>query len=221
MHPGPVCSRLVVLARSWDDVEGRLKEAETLSGNVVIPALEELHYAGRRLVDLIHYLCTFKEHVHISEDHISNLIFEVEQNVMRARHDIVDSIVTTTHTYLSKLSNDVGETLLLGCFPKYAEMRGRIDEVNDFITLSREERWRRQEMYDDIYSNYLPEITKLFKAVRVSQPRIEAQIREDEHDARIEGRRQRWRDCIAVASVIFGLVGCFLAYWFSTSPVAP
>jgi hypothetical protein len=67
-----------------------------------VPALEELHYAGRRLVDLIH-------HIHHSNDEfpdldfINGLLFETEQNIVRARHDIVDSIVSTIHTYITKI----------------------------------------------------------------------------------------------------------------------
>jgi hypothetical protein len=221
MHATPIGARLVALAQEWDEVEGRLKQAEIISTNVVIPALEELHYAGRRLVDLVHYLCASQDDKESTQDRVTNLIFEAEQNIVRARHDIVDAIVSTIHTYLTHLADDVGETLLLGCFPKYSEMRGRIDEVNDFVILSRQERRRRPEMYDDVYKNYLPEIIELFNAIRASQPRIEAQIKKDEKDAQKEKQRQRWRDCIAIASIGLAVAGSALAYWFWKNPVLP
>lgn len=216
-----MCAKLADIARQWDDVEGRLKEAELLGTNVVIPALEELHYAGRRLVDLIHHLCTAIEDRTRTPDFINGLLFETEQNIVRARHDIVDAIVSTIHTYITKLANDVGETLLLQCFPKYAEMRGRIDDVTAFIVLSREERRRRPEMYDDVYHKYLPDIIVLFKAIRASQPRIEAQIKKEEQEAEKQKTWQRWRDFITVVSVVLAIVGLGVGYWFWKNPSVP
>jgi hypothetical protein len=84
--------QLSSLTERWRNLEERVKEAEQISGTVIIPAINELRYAGRRFFEA--WLIAAKPEVSEQEaTEFHKHIVMAEQYFNNADHDLSDSLV--------------------------------------------------------------------------------------------------------------------------------
>ena len=72
--------------REWNEAETWVKKGENINGAPVIPAINELRYAGRRLVDAL------AAHQQEDSGKAKNPIKAAKDNLSKTKHDVVDSL---------------------------------------------------------------------------------------------------------------------------------
>lgn len=69
----------------WNRAEEAIKAAEQVNGKVILPAVKELRYAGRRIVEALHLIGAG------DDDEAAKRLQDAEFNCYRARHDAIDA----------------------------------------------------------------------------------------------------------------------------------
>lgn len=193
--------------RFWDETEALIKKAETISTVISVPAIGELRYGGRKLVDFVNASLSGAAS-DVSDEHI----FEFKQCCIKARHDAVDAIVMYMKAFYESLLTKFDAALLHDGFKYDAELRSAFATVDKRVILSREERHSRNELYTKINDSDIDDLIEKFGELKHSEKIIEAQ------------RRYRKREHrIAIASMLFGLIGVALSVYFylHTGPAKP
>ena len=193
--------RIAALARKWNEVEGLLKKGEHAHKEVIIPAINELRYAGRRFVDgyEAHVRGDFKE----SEEHFK----EAEEFLNKAKHEILDTILCFTSEKAQDLRDRIGEANAVSYFKDYGKLLALIEKIESQTQLSRETRKER----DSVYSEMLKEggdlwrLCELSDSFSASVPGIEQTMKE---------RKKEWRIKILVSALISFFSGLLAAYVF-------
>ena len=123
---------LLRTAARWDALEKRIKRAEHVRAEVVYPAISELRYAGRRLIDALHI--SWKDNP-TEEDtqRFDGYIAEIENNCLRAEHDVVDAVVLFIHRRIDQIISEFGLPIVNEYFPQYTAMLSGIKEVDEFF----------------------------------------------------------------------------------------
>lgn len=194
------------VANQWNLAEQRIKTAERLNGEVVFPAINELRYAGRRLVDAIN-LTNTDDGSDSTDESVRTFVNEVEQFCLRAEHDAIDASILFVHQRVEQLVENFGILTVTQYFPKYAELRKKIDEVDNFITSSRKDREQRPETYRDIAENYLPTIISLYKEMEYSEEAIKSAVEEARKEQEKSDKHYNFMKRLTIVSVILGLAG--------------
>jgi len=174
-------AQLKELARFWNEVEARIKDAEDLLGEPVVASLNELRYAGRRLVDLI-YLVFSDEPA--DQDEFRSILYEAKQNCIRARHDAIDSLYFEAREYFKSTEKTFNVAIVCKIHPGYLETQRVMREAGKVISQSREERARRPELYETIWTTWLPQIMETYHALRTSEQRLVEELALAQSEAR-------------------------------------
>ena len=189
----------------WNDTERVLKQSEQLSGKLVVPAVSELRYAGRKLVDFTLSRLN-DEDINESKKHI----FDYEQCCIRARHDAVDAAVMYMKTYYMHMINEFGIDVVTSSYKYHAELRKAIKVVEERVLISREERHKRIDLYAEINDGCLTDLIGKFHELVDSEEVIIGVrgAKDREHKLAVIGI---WFGFVGVTlAIIFGLLGIFL-----------
>jgi hypothetical protein len=195
---------LAHVAKLWDTVEGRIKTVERLQLTVVFASINELRYAGRRLVDLMNIICSDDRQDRDKQDQISGIVYEIEQNIIRANNDAADAAVVFLHERLHQLVSEFGVSVTFMYFPAYSEMLSKIRQINEFMSLSREERHKRNEIYNDIFENHLKQLIQLYDRMLVAEESIKTEVEEAK---KIQQQRDQWTKKGYIAGIIGAIIG--------------
>lgn len=204
-------------ADRWDALEKRIKRAERVRAEVIYPAISELRYAGRRIIDALR-ISWKTDRTDDDIEKFNGYIAEVENNCLRAEHDVVDALVLFVHKRLDQIIEQFGLPLVREYFPQYIRMIADIRRVDNFISKSRTERDQRPEIYTEIYNDHLPKIMDLYDEMLASENMIMALV---EKENAIEEKRQqnekykttflKISTAAAVISVIIAIIAVFVA----------
>ena len=103
------------VADAWDKAEHAVKLAEQVNSQVVNPAIYELRYAGRRLIEA--YQLELSGDLKGCADCLKN----AKMDCMRARHDAIDAATSKVTIHLDLAVQKLGASRVLSCFPSWAE----------------------------------------------------------------------------------------------------
>lgn len=201
----------------WNDTEERIKEAERLRAEVVIPSIKELRYAGRWLVDVLGVLLPLVEDK-LSEEQrsaLSKALFEAEQNCVRAKNDAVDASVLFLHRRLEQMVQEFGVPIVFSYFSDYPAMRAKMREVDEIITGSRgNDRVNRNDFYNELAKEHLPVMIDFYQKMLSSEDVIKDSITNTQQQARRTTRRDNIRTWInygiGIAGAVLGAAGVAL-----------
>jgi hypothetical protein len=134
----------------WNEAEEYIKKVERLRrGLVVTASINELRYAGRRLVEA-YSLAKKAELDPQYEQTCLDLLREVRSFCLRAKHDAIDGAVTYIDQALAKFEEEFGPDLLHEKFDDYVKMKVALREVSEIMSQSRGGRDNRNELYKKI-----------------------------------------------------------------------
>ena len=182
------------LCEEWDKTEKWIKDGEQINKDVLIPSINEMRYAGRQIVDACR--ATQNHDDAKATDHIQ----EVRRNLLRARHDVVDAVFMYISENSDEIKKKVGAGNLKTHFDAYEKLFGLLKTVANKISVSRQNRNRRDEIYTDIISNNIPELHELYDALDASRTAIEQNIQQYQKEIRASHR-------FAIIGVIIGITG--------------
>ena len=161
-------SQISRFCSDWNETEKWVKKGENIIGNVVLPSINEMRYAGRRLVD------AFEAAENGDGETAKRHLFEAQDNLIKARHDVVDSIVHHISDNANKYRESIGATNLQKHFSEYGELFDLLKKIEYKISKSREERKNRNAIYGEIMGNDLSKLNELHNAlIEKSLPAVE------------------------------------------------
>ena len=199
-------SRLSAIGRRWNVVEGRIKEVQNINNAVFIPAINELRYAGRKLVDAWSIYEDQSLDTNTRRANVEKAVTVVEQYVENAEHDVTDAICVFLHLKIRDLIERYGLSLIREYHPNIFELIAKIDEINDIIAESRRNRTRRNEIYDNLETDYVPILKEKFEALRFSEKTMEM-------DRIIRSRKAKARFTMECVLFVLAVLGALELFW--------
>ena len=198
-------SQISQFCNDWNKTEKWVKKGENINGNVVLPSINEMRYAGRRLVDA--FEAAEKNDAEAAMRHFS----EARDNLIKARHDAVDSIIHHFSENTNKYRENLGAGNLQKHFSEYGTLFSLLKNIESEISNSREKRENRDTIYGKIMQKDLPKLCELYSSLDASIPAIEQNIKkEDRHRAEEMQQMATTRSIsiwIAIISSIIAIIG--------------
>jgi hypothetical protein len=162
-------AQLAEIKREWDYTESVLKVAETTCGEVVFPSIQELRYAGRRLIDALHKMSNGG-----SDEDVVALLRDAVFDCHRARHDAIDATHAQVAGHLRLAVEYLGIDVLIGCFPPYHDLLTIVLEIDARIASARRARENRDPIYSEIAESEFLDMIRLYRAFLASEEQMKA-----------------------------------------------
>ncbi|WP_292980596.1 hypothetical protein [Oceanicaulis sp. UBA6590] len=157
----------------WNEAEGMIKVAEQVNGEIINPAIYELRYAGRRIVEAL------KCHEEGDIDKRNNLLHDADFDCCRAKHDAIDAITAKVANDMALATKKLGEDNVLQHFPNITKMYRTIKSVRSKIKISREDRENRDAIYETLGAGDIPELVELYEEFLGSEDLLKAAARKN------------------------------------------
>lgn len=179
------------LAAHWNVIEERVKEVEQVRSKVVVPAINELRYAGRKFIDA---WSIYDKENKTPEDieEFKNCIVVAEQYLLNADHDAIDGGLSFIYKNLSIVTKRYKVADIAAHVPDLLEALDEVENYRPKIVASRKDRSKRNAIYEDVVPHY-KKMIPIHKAVD----------RAERHVLRKQKRSEFFRNFFAV----IGLVG--------------
>ena len=158
----------------WDKAESDIKIAEQLGHQVVFPAIKELRYAGRRIVDALARILANDDN-----GKITALLDDALFDCYRARHDAIDASISTIAAEMDVTAKKLGYNSVLKAFPDYPSLLETLAEAQEKIASSRGRREDRDAIYQAIEQCELAKVVKLYRAFKLSEHVMRSIAKED------------------------------------------
>lgn len=201
---GPYKSILASVRASWNEAEETIKLVEIAIGEPVRPSVQELRYAGRRIVEALDEICNGAD-----EPSITKLLHDAEFDCLRARHDAIDAASSAITIIIERAPDQLDDDVVLEAFPEYGDLVVKLQNASGLIATSRKDRKNRNAVYKAVQNSDFPEILKLYRKFRACVPLMQ-RIAE-------KNRRQRRRDNIfGYGGLIFGALSLLAAIFYKT-----
>ncbi len=192
------------LLAEWDRAEEAVKQAEFIQGEVVAPSVNELRYAGRKVVEALQLAANN------DAERAQRLLNDAIFDCMRARHDAVDAITAFISMKLDAVTEEIGVDVVLQCFPDMPKLVAALGRVEEVIATSREDRTNRDAIYETLRQTDLREIVDLYGALKANEKLMQARAEELALDRRRADRRFWWGLLIGFLGLLVGVAGWFL-----------
>ncbi|WP_193188388.1 hypothetical protein [Nisaea sediminum] len=144
------------LVSHYNHVEYLVKTYELRQYEVLLPAINELRYAGRRAIDIMALLSKENEAEPNSEK-VDQYFVDAELACIRAKHDIVDALVLYGLSRIQSLNEKYDFDELVAAFPKFNYFSKFLLFARREIQRSREFREERNEIYSALYEKLVPD----------------------------------------------------------------
>ena len=192
------------LLAEWDRAEEAVKQAEFIQGEVVAPSINELRYAGRKVVEALQFAAN--DDAERAQRLLNDAIFDC----IRARHDAVDAITAFISMKLDALTEELGVDVVLQCFPDMPKLVAALGRAEEVIATSREDRTNRDAIYETLRQTDLREIVDLYGAMKANEKLMQARAEELALERQKADRRFWWGLLIGMLGVLAGIAGWFL-----------
>jgi uncharacterized protein YdcH (DUF465 family) len=160
-------SAMAKIAEEWNKAEKAIKLAEQVNGEIINPAIYELRYSGRRIIE------AFEMREKAPDDAIKRL-HDAHFDCCRARHDAIDAATSKIAADLDIATDKIGADIVIASFPDMPSLIADLGEVRDKIAVSREKRDDRDAIYASIQNDDLVSLVKLFQKFKASEPLMKA-----------------------------------------------
>jgi hypothetical protein len=186
------------IAEEWNQAEEDVKVAEQICNEIVIPAIKELRYAGRRVIDAI-----AKMHAGAATEEIEVLLREARFDCHRARHDAIDAGTSKIAIDLEIMVEKLGTEVILPVYPGFPALFKQLRDVRAKIRASRKDRNNRPAIYQVIESIDFPRFVDAFNEMRDSEDLMKGMA-----------KRRRRSETIGVGGAALGILGLIFAFIF-------
>lgn len=131
----------------WNIVQGRLKQAEQISQFAVVPAINELRYAGRILVAALSNVAPNREN---GLPPIDEAIVIASQYLTNAEHDIADALIYFFQEKADDLNHRYGAGAIREVHPPYGDFLQSLAQARKLIVGSRADLAVRKANYCEL-----------------------------------------------------------------------
>lgn len=139
--------RLKELLGDWNRIQGRLKRAEQISQLAVVPAINEIRYAGRMLVAALSGLSKDEAN---GVPSIDDALVSARQYLKNADHDISDALVYYFQDRVDEINRTFGAKSVVDRYPDYQKLLDNLERCRKLVIASRADLSNRDKNYSDI-----------------------------------------------------------------------
>ncbi|MEL6707172.1 MAG: hypothetical protein AAFP79_02735 [Pseudomonadota bacterium] len=149
----------------WNKAEAAIKRAEQLVGDIHIPAVFELRYGGRRMIDAL-------DAAHHGGDpkKILALLEDARFCCHRAQHDAIDAAMSKMSITLDNMTSRLGFDAVASAHPDFNAFYSDFMVAREKIAQSRENRKDRNGIYEALTAVDLPNLTERFTRLMAAEP---------------------------------------------------
>lgn len=188
---------LADLQAEWNKAENAIKLAEQVNGEIINPAIYELRYGGRRLVEALSKVTEGNQ-----GPAVLNLLRDAHFDCCRARHDAIDAATSKVVSDLDIAIGRLGADAVLSSYPNFPGLVRKLGDVRDRIATSRQNRDDRDAIYSVLEATNLPNIIADYRDFRANEPIM-----------KLYAKQQRTRLLvsygIAFVGLLIGIIGWF------------
>ena len=159
--------RLNRLYVAWAEAEKAIKIADQTVGDVIIPAIKELRYAGRKLSKSLH---NYVEGTNLTD--ADRWLEDAINDCFRARHDATDAATAFIADRLEHAITALGTEAVREHFVEYSDLRGLLSSIRKKVADSRHDHNGRHDIYDNIEVDELPKIMELYEKFLANEPHM-------------------------------------------------
>jgi hypothetical protein len=157
-----IAALLTSVLDEWNKAEEAIKIAEQVNGEIINPAVYELRYAGRRIVEALS--------CHETDiDRAKKLLQDAQFDCSRARHDAIDAAVSKISHDLNIAVAKIGARIVHEKFPNYVKLVIEISAIHKLVTRSRKNREDRDKIYETLARDNLTTIVNLYGEFQASE----------------------------------------------------
>lgn len=170
---------LRALIEEWNIAERRIKKAEHVRGEeVVISAIFELRYAGRKMIDAFQLALDGDWKTDLARyGNIREQLEDAREDCIKAKHDAIDAMLTFVTLWFGEIEKDLGLAGIVDVFPNYVDLTSQITTIQEKIAMSRQNRAAgRDGIYDEIEKSDFDEILALYEKMLNSKERVTRMI---------------------------------------------
>lgn len=153
------------IAKQWNKAENAIKRAEQICGEVAHPAVTELRYAGRRMVDGLD-----AAHHGGDQDKILALLEDARFCCYRAQHDAIDAAMSKIAIDLDNMIERLGFDAVIHAYPEFREFYPEFSVARDKIAISRHDRSSRNDVYEALTATDLPNLSERYEKLMAARP---------------------------------------------------
>jgi hypothetical protein len=198
----------------WNRCEDLLKKAERLRGEVVMPAVNELRYAGRRIVDALCAINSDKpDEIRFAE--AKKYANEAFMFCMRAEHDCVDSIILYAHIMIDQYESQYDAIMLRQVCPSLTSYRQHKRRIDDLVAASREDRDSRDSKYQEIIDNHLDDMIDIAYDLQGSEDLIKEASRKRLASEEENKKMAKYGIRLGWAGIFAGIIVGYIFYTLS------
>lgn len=135
------------LLADWNRIQGRLKRAEQISQLAVVPAINEIRYAGRMLVSA---LSASKEDVPNGIPTVDDALVSAKQYLKNADHDISDALTYFFQGRVDEINRTFGAQSVIDRYPEYRSLLDNLEKCRELVIASRANLGSRDQNYASI-----------------------------------------------------------------------
>jgi tetrahydromethanopterin S-methyltransferase subunit F len=196
----------------WMAAEETIKLAERVRNEAVFPSIQELRYAGRRMVQIFEIISKNKD---LSDNDVKEChrhAIESIENCYKAKHDAIDAAIMYAHSEVDTLVERAGAAVILQTFSEFQEIKEEIDKVDKIIISSRADRNGIDKKYEEIKNNHLGKIQNTLNKLLSTKEVLEAVEKIENETIEIQ-RRQSFSTGIVtglIAGIITGIISSIL-----------
>jgi predicted O-linked N-acetylglucosamine transferase (SPINDLY family) len=209
--PAEYCETFEKLAEAWNRAEHSIKSAENICDDVVSPAINELRYAGRKVVESWQLAVGGK--AADATERLRDALFDC----CRAEHDAIDAATATMAVRMLNATDSMGYDAVLKAFPEFPALKRAVAATQRLAEESRAERNNRQATYALIQQAHFPQIICLYSAFMDSEEMMRGLARTDRRNTLVS-RIMFWVGLIGLGVGFASLAVSVSAWRF---PVAP
>lgn len=188
----------------WNQAEEDIKLAEQVDNKVIIPAIKELRYAGRRIIDAVSIIYNLPNNAENSEK-VASLIGDARFDCHRARHDAIDAATSKMALDSDIMIDKIGYKDILAAYPAFPNFIQKLNEIKTKIAESRKDRENREAIYSSIEGNYFPALVKEYRDLMGCEKMMIAMAKQ----SRSESFYGKWGFWFGIFGIIIGIVAWF------------
>ena len=177
-----------------------------VEGDLCLPAVNELRYAGRRLVDAWIALALGNE----SEARAK--INDAKFDCYRARHDSIDAICSKIAKDIEITVDTFGVGVVVAAYGNYAKFAGKLFATQSKIEGSRGDRKNRSAIYSTIETVDIVPLIEEYREMRLAEPIMVKLFEEKKLEIRDKKIYEHGGFWVGVAGAVLGIAGLALAY---------
>lgn len=114
------------IALHWDKAEEDIKVAEQINHKASLPAIKELRYAGRRIVEAFKAISECE-----SKEKIESILKDAEFDCLRARHDSIDAATSKIALDMEIASERLGAEPITTAFPEFSSLWEELSAIRE------------------------------------------------------------------------------------------